>query len=161
MDAASTVDGGAFGGEQRKWWTLGAVSLGLFLALCILGAWGGHLVWLFLAPGLPWDAPLTWMHIALQAWLCTGLALFGVGLLITWTSLPSGASSGDLLLPWLGVAMAALGAASSTRTMIAYRRCWPGGTRHRAATGDLALVLAGLVAMFGAVLVLILLADAC
>ena len=96
-----------------------------------------------------------------RAWLCTGLALFGVGLLITWTSLPSGASSGDLLLPWLGVAMAALGAASSTRTMIAYRRCWPGGTRHRAPIGDPALVLASLVAMFGVILALILLADAC
>ncbi|HEX5027874.1 MAG TPA: hypothetical protein VFV56_03585, partial [Gaiellaceae bacterium] len=33
MDAASTVDGGAFGGEQRKWWTLGAVSLGLFMIM--------------------------------------------------------------------------------------------------------------------------------
>ena len=33
MDAASTVDGGTFGGEQRKWWTLGAVSLGLFMIM--------------------------------------------------------------------------------------------------------------------------------
>src|SRR6186997_302543 len=33
VDAASTVDGGTFGGEQRKWWTLGAVSLGLFMIM--------------------------------------------------------------------------------------------------------------------------------
>lgn len=97
-----------------------------------------------------------------RAWLRTGFALFCVGLLITWTSLPFGATtSGDLLLPWIGVVMAALGAASRTGTIIAYRWCWPRGTRYPAATDGLALLLAGLVAMFGAVLVLILLADAC
>ncbi len=33
MDVASTVDGGTFGGERRRWWTLGAVSLGLFMIM--------------------------------------------------------------------------------------------------------------------------------
>ncbi|QSQ23456.1 fatty acid desaturase [Pyxidicoccus parkwayensis] len=50
---------------------------GVVLALGILGAWGGHLVFLFTARGLPWDAPLTWLHILLQAWLCTGLFITG------------------------------------------------------------------------------------
>ena len=33
MEAASAVDGGLFGGERRRWWTLGAVSLGLFMIM--------------------------------------------------------------------------------------------------------------------------------
>jgi EmrB/QacA subfamily drug resistance transporter len=33
VDVASTVDGGTFGGERRRWWTLGAVSLGLFMIM--------------------------------------------------------------------------------------------------------------------------------
>lgn len=98
----------------------------------------------------------------LRAWLRTGVALFCVGLLITWASLPSAATtSGNLLLPWLGIAIAALGAASSTRTMIAYGWCGPRGMRYPAAAGGVALVLAGLAAMLAAILALILLADTC
>ena len=33
MEATSAVGGGVFGGERRKWWTLGAVSLGLFMIM--------------------------------------------------------------------------------------------------------------------------------
>ena len=34
MDAASAVgEVGRFGGENRKWWTLAAVSLGLFMIM--------------------------------------------------------------------------------------------------------------------------------
>jgi len=33
MEAASAVGGGLFSGENRKWWTLGAVSLGLFMIM--------------------------------------------------------------------------------------------------------------------------------
>jgi len=33
MEAMGAVDGGLFGGERRKWWTLGAVSLGLFMIM--------------------------------------------------------------------------------------------------------------------------------
>ena len=33
MEATSAVGGGVFGGEQRKWWTLGAVSFGLFMIM--------------------------------------------------------------------------------------------------------------------------------
>ena len=33
MDGASTVDGAMVGGERRRWWTLGAVSLGLFMIM--------------------------------------------------------------------------------------------------------------------------------
>ena len=33
MGVASTFDGGTVGGEQRRWWTLGAVSLGLFMIM--------------------------------------------------------------------------------------------------------------------------------
>jgi hypothetical protein len=63
-------------------------------------------------------------------------------------------------LPWLGVAMAGLGAASSAGTMLASR--WRrAGAGYPVATGTLALVLSGLVAIFGAALSLILLADAC
>lgn len=50
---------------------------GVLIAGLILGAWGGHLAWLLTAPGLPWDSPRTWLHIALQAWLCTGLFITG------------------------------------------------------------------------------------
>lgn len=50
---------------------------GLVLALVVLGAWSGHLAWLLLGPVLPWSSPLTWLHVALQAWLCTGLFITG------------------------------------------------------------------------------------
>ncbi len=33
MEATSAVGGGVFGGERRKWWTLAAVSLGLFMIM--------------------------------------------------------------------------------------------------------------------------------
>ena len=33
MEATRGVGGGAFGGENRRWWTLGAVSLGLFMIM--------------------------------------------------------------------------------------------------------------------------------
>src|SRR6476646_996703 len=33
VEATSAVGGGVFGGERRKWWTLGAVSLGLFMIM--------------------------------------------------------------------------------------------------------------------------------
>ncbi|TQF09975.1 fatty acid desaturase [Myxococcus llanfairpwllgwyngyllgogerychwyrndrobwllllantysiliogogogochensis] len=50
---------------------------GVLVALVILGAWGTHLSWMLLSPELPWDSPLTWLHVALQAWLCTGLFITG------------------------------------------------------------------------------------
>ncbi len=50
---------------------------GVVIALAILGAWGGHLVWLLTAPGLAWGSPLTRGHVALQAYLCTGLFITG------------------------------------------------------------------------------------
>ena len=33
MEATTALDGGLFGGENRRWWTLGAVSLGLFMIM--------------------------------------------------------------------------------------------------------------------------------
>ena len=33
MEATSAIGDGVFGGERRKWWTLGAVSLGLFMIM--------------------------------------------------------------------------------------------------------------------------------
>ncbi|HEY7795191.1 MAG TPA: MFS transporter [Gaiellaceae bacterium] len=33
MEATTALDGGLFGGERRRWWTLGAVSLGLFMIM--------------------------------------------------------------------------------------------------------------------------------
>ncbi len=33
METTSAVDGGVFGGERRRWWTLAAVSLGLFMIM--------------------------------------------------------------------------------------------------------------------------------
>ena len=33
MEATTALDGGLFGGEKRRWWTLGAVSLGLFMIM--------------------------------------------------------------------------------------------------------------------------------
>lgn len=98
----------------------------------------------------------------LTGWLRTGLALFAVGLLITWTSLSSAApASGDPLVPWLGITVAALGAVSSTGAMITARWSWMRGRAGSPATSGMALVLAGLAAMLGAALALILLAEAC
>lgn len=50
---------------------------GVPLALIIIGAWAGHLAWALTADGLSWASPLTWLHTALQAWLCTGLFITG------------------------------------------------------------------------------------
>jgi beta-carotene ketolase (CrtW type) len=50
---------------------------GVLIALAVLGAWVGHLVWLLVGAGLSLASPLTWLHIAFQAWLCTGLFITG------------------------------------------------------------------------------------
>lgn len=50
---------------------------GVLVALVIIGAWGTHLAWMLLSPELPWDSPLTWLQVAFQAWLCTGLFITG------------------------------------------------------------------------------------
>jgi beta-carotene ketolase (CrtW type) len=50
---------------------------GVFIALVILGAWLGHLVWLLVGADLSLASPLTYLHIALQAYLCTGLFITG------------------------------------------------------------------------------------
>jgi beta-carotene ketolase (CrtW type) len=50
---------------------------GVPLALIILGAWAGHLAWVLTADGLSWASPLTWLHVALQGYLCTGLFITG------------------------------------------------------------------------------------
>ena len=51
---------------------------GVLIALGVLGAWGGHLLWLLWgAHGLTPGSPVTWLHIALQAWLSTGLFITG------------------------------------------------------------------------------------
>jgi beta-carotene/zeaxanthin 4-ketolase len=50
---------------------------GIVIALALVGAWAGHLAWMLTAPGLPLASPLTWLHVALQAYLCTGLFITG------------------------------------------------------------------------------------
>lgn len=50
---------------------------GVLIALSVLGAWVGHLVWLLVAADLSLASPLTYLHIALQAYLCTGLFITG------------------------------------------------------------------------------------
>ena len=50
---------------------------GVPLALSIIGAWAGHLAWGLTADGLSWASPVAWLHIALQAHLCTGLFITG------------------------------------------------------------------------------------
>ena len=50
---------------------------GVPLALIIIGAWAGHLAWVLTADGLSWASPVTWLHIVLQAHLCTGLFITG------------------------------------------------------------------------------------
>lgn len=50
---------------------------GVVIALAVLGAWAGHLAWALTAPGLTLGSPLTWAHVAVQAWLCTGLFITG------------------------------------------------------------------------------------
>lgn len=50
---------------------------GVVIALAIIGAWASHLAWVLTAPGLTPASPLTWLHVALQAYLCTGLFITG------------------------------------------------------------------------------------
>jgi beta-carotene ketolase (CrtW type) len=50
---------------------------GVVIALSLLGAWGAHLAWLLLEAQLSWDSPRAWLHVALQAYLCTGLFITG------------------------------------------------------------------------------------
>jgi beta-carotene/zeaxanthin 4-ketolase len=50
---------------------------GLLIALTVIGAWLGHLVWLLVGTRLSLASPLAWLHIALQAYLCTGLFITG------------------------------------------------------------------------------------
>ncbi|MFE8602112.1 fatty acid desaturase [Archangium violaceum] len=50
---------------------------GVLIALTVLGAWLAHLVWLLVADGLTLASPLTWLHIASQAYLSTGLFITG------------------------------------------------------------------------------------
>ena len=48
--------------------------VGLSVAAIVVAAWGAHLGWLLFgasAPGL--SSPIAWLHLLLQAWLCTGL----------------------------------------------------------------------------------------
>ena len=52
-------------------------SWGVLIALAVLGAWLGHLVWLLVGAELSLASPLTYLHVALQAWLCTGLFITG------------------------------------------------------------------------------------
>jgi beta-carotene ketolase (CrtW type) len=50
---------------------------GVVIALAIMGAWGGHLAWLLVGVDPSWHSPGTYLHIALQAYLCTGLFITG------------------------------------------------------------------------------------
>jgi len=46
---------------------------GVLIALTVVGAWAGHLAWLLFASGLRWDSAWTPVHLAVQAYLSTGL----------------------------------------------------------------------------------------
>jgi beta-carotene ketolase (CrtW type) len=50
---------------------------GVLIALALLGAWLGHVLWLLVGAELSLASPLTYLHIALQAYLCTGLFITG------------------------------------------------------------------------------------
>jgi beta-carotene/zeaxanthin 4-ketolase len=50
---------------------------GLLIALAVLGAWLGHLVWLLVGTRLSLASPLAWFHVLLQGYLCTGLFITG------------------------------------------------------------------------------------
>lgn len=50
---------------------------GIVIALTVLSAWLGHLVWLLVGTQLTLASPLAWLHIALQAYLSTGLFITG------------------------------------------------------------------------------------
>jgi beta-carotene/zeaxanthin 4-ketolase len=50
---------------------------GVLIALAVLGAWSGHLLWLLVGAELSPSSPWTYLHIAAQAWLSTGLFITG------------------------------------------------------------------------------------
>ncbi|WP_434383262.1 fatty acid desaturase [Melittangium boletus] len=50
---------------------------GVLIALAVLGAWLGHLVWLLAFSQLSLASPLAWLHMAVQAYLSTGLFITG------------------------------------------------------------------------------------
>lgn len=50
---------------------------GVLVALAVLGAWAGHLTWVLSSVHPEWYSPATYLHIALQAWLYTGLFITG------------------------------------------------------------------------------------
>src|SRR4026208_2009351 len=74
VDAASTVDGGTFGGEQRKWWTLGAVSLGLCMIMLDNTVVNGAL------PSIERDLG---MSLSQLEWVVTGYALTFAAFMLT------------------------------------------------------------------------------
>jgi uncharacterized membrane protein YidH (DUF202 family) len=106
-----------------------------------------------------------WRHARrrrLQAWLRTGLSLLVVGALITGISLGVGpATEVDRLLPWLGGALVFLGVVSSLGAGVGYRLALARGRPDAGGSDAPALILAGLIAIAGSLLALILIADAC
>jgi hypothetical protein len=92
----------------------------------------------------------------LNAWFRTGLSLLAVGLLVTWTSIwwwP--VTTGELVLAWLGIAIAATGAAAVTTVLMVSlprRHADPGFPDT-----SLMLLLARLVVLCGAFLLMTLL----
>jgi len=108
--------------------------------------------------------PTDWRHErrSLRAWIRTGLTLLVAGSLITGVSLASGAASElDRILPWLGAAIAVLGVASIMGALIGYRLAHARGERWPRGSGAPALFLAGLIAIAGSLLAVILIADSC
>jgi MFS family permease len=69
-----TTDAGVFGGERRTWWTLGAVSLGLFMSML------DNTVVNVALPSIERDPG---MSLSQLEWVVTGYALTFAALLRT------------------------------------------------------------------------------
>jgi uncharacterized membrane protein YidH (DUF202 family) len=109
--------------------------------------------------------PTNWRHESrqsLQAWIRTGVSLMVVGAIITAASLALGAeTSADRLVPWTGTTLVGLGIVSIVGAVVGYRRALARGSRASGASEAAARIMAGLIAIAGSLLIIILIADAC
>jgi beta-carotene ketolase (CrtW type) len=51
--------------------------MGLIIAILIMGLWGGHLAWILATVDASWSNPWMYLHVAVQAYLYTGLFITG------------------------------------------------------------------------------------
>jgi len=90
VGVASTVDGGTVGGERRRWWTLGAVSLGLFMIML------DNTVVNVALPSIERDLG---MSLSQLEWVVTGYALTFAAFMLTGGNSPTSWAGGSCSSP--------------------------------------------------------------